>query len=82
MIKGKRKPNRGKIIRASVTPAYVHGDGAAARYLGFSDLQGRTFRAWAREMKIPFAPIGGRISYRIADLDAAWERAASKERSS
>ncbi|WP_236919003.1 hypothetical protein [Ereboglobus luteus] len=63
-----------------VKPAYIHGDGAAARYLGFADVQGRMFRIWAREMRIPFAIVGGRANYRIADLDAAWERAASKER--
>ncbi|MBW8782960.1 MAG: hypothetical protein JF599_13895 [Verrucomicrobia bacterium] len=57
-------------------PVYFRGDGAAARYLGWNDKQGRKFRTWAKRMKIPCAVIGCARCYRKADLDAAWQKAA------
>jgi hypothetical protein len=57
-------------------PGYIRGDAAAGLYLGFLDVQGRTFRDWAGEMKIPYAMIRNVAHYKIADLDKAWDRAA------
>ena len=58
------------------TPQYLRGDGAAGRYLGYHDKQGRKFRAWAKRAGVPCAVIGGQRVYRVADLDAAWAAAA------
>lgn len=72
------KPRR-RTAPADPNAAYVRGDGAAGRYLGFRDVQGRTFRDWARKKKIPYALIGGVAVYRKADLDKAWATSVPKE---
>ena len=71
--KPKRKP-------AAPDPSspYVRGDGAAGRYLGFRDAQGRTFREWAKGRNLPYAMIGGSPVYRKADLDKAWRASVPK----
>lgn len=64
---------------ADPNAAYIRGDGGAGRYLGFRDVQGRAFRAWASDKKIPYALIDGVAVYRKADLDKAWASAVPKE---
>ncbi|MFY7853699.1 MAG: hypothetical protein ACOVQ6_18175 [Brevundimonas sp.] len=72
------RPRR-RAVPADPSAAYIRGDGAAGRYLGFRDKQGRTFRDWAREKKVPYALIGGAAVYRKADLDKAWATSVPKE---
>jgi hypothetical protein len=73
-----RRPAKQRV--ALTPPGYIRGDGAAGQYLGFIDPKGRTFREWAKEMKIPYALICDVAHYKIADLDKAWERAAKLTR--
>ena len=71
-------PIRNRRARRGSSHGYVAGLANASAYMGWCDKQARTFKDWARDEKIPFALIGGRAVYRIADLDAAWERVAKK----
>lgn len=70
---------RRRAAPADPQAAYVRGDGNAGRYLGFRDAQGRAFRTWATEKKIPYALIDGAAVYRKADLDKAWASEVPRE---
>lgn len=63
---------------ATVPVGYVRGFGAAGRYLGYRDEQGRKFKEWAAERGIKFSMIGGSPVFRLADLDKAWREGAAQ----
>lgn len=58
--------------------AYARGFGAAGRYLGWRDPQGRLFKEWAAQHGIKFTVIGGSPVFRLADLDKAWRKSAAQ----
>ena len=59
----------------SMPRGYLLGAIAASRYLGFRDRNCRGFRVFVRKHGVRPAVVGSSLSWRIADLDMAWERA-------
>jgi len=73
-------PKKPRIVAtADPNAAYLRGDGAAGRYLGFRDSKGRAFRDWAKGKRIPYAMVGNAPCYRKSDLDKAWASEVPKE---
>lgn len=60
---------------------YLRGDGMAAAYVGMCDPQGRAFRKWAREVRLPFRKIAGVRTYRKVDIDRNWLKYADNQAS-
>ena len=65
-------------VRGGNSP-YLRGDTEAGQYLGLRDLQGRSFRNWAENVRLPYSVIAGVRTYRRADIDRAWLRRAENQ---
>ncbi|RRJ97826.1 hypothetical protein Ga0100231_005040 [Opitutaceae bacterium TAV4] len=80
-IEGGAQRRRRNRVRASLAgpQAYVLGDGAAGRYIGFSDTEGAAFREWAAGKSIPFTVVGRSRCYKLRDLDEVVAREHRKQ---
>lgn len=60
---------------------YLRGDGMAGAYVGMWDPQGRAFRKWAEEVRLPVRKVAGVRTYRKLDIDRDWLKNADNQAS-